>query len=196
MMGRYMPGQRPDLRFLQLGGSSRDLFYYPTATALVIFQDPGANESLMRQAGIQAGVDVDVKTNAYDDLAWRPASSLDGVFANNVIGKASDPSKLLRELYRVLKPGAPVVFVQRLRGPALQALSGGEGAVDTEVLNAAITQDAWTLCQYDTALAAVDPHAVGLLVKPLPEDLEAAQKLQSKKAAGVGAPKPPKKGFN
>ncbi|KAL4459195.1 hypothetical protein ABPG75_014074 [Micractinium tetrahymenae] len=168
MLARHVrPG---GARVLQLGGSTRDLFYYPAGTVQVTVGGPDIQAGLWEQAGMQAKVPVvAVKQEAQRVLSTQAGSVADAIVLVNQLGQWADPQQLLSQVYRVLKPGGTFIFIQRLAGGSpLQPLLGGTaGAVDAAVVEAVQGYSGWDFVQWDTALEGTDPHAVGVAVKPL-----------------------------
>jgi SAM-dependent methyltransferase len=139
---------------------------YPTQTQKVVVVNPDANESLWQQAGVQAGVSVEVRAQSPEDLSFRPAASFDGIFINNNLSRWTNPDRVLAECYRVLKPGKPIVLVQRVKtGAALQGVAGGSDGMDKARLDGLLGTYAWEMGQYDMCVEGIDGHAIGLYVK-------------------------------
>ena len=61
---------------LQLGGTVRELYYYPRETILVSVAAHKLNRGLWEQAGMQAGVPVQTQqTDGLPDLAFQASPS-------------------------------------------------------------------------------------------------------------------------
>lgn len=85
---------------LQLGGSTRDLYYYPKGTVQVTAAGPALSVSLWEQAGMQAGVPVRaVKSSASDagDLSFMGGGSADSVVVINRLHDVRDARAFARE---------------------------------------------------------------------------------------------------
>ncbi|GAB4813176.1 hypothetical protein N2152v2_000222 [Parachlorella kessleri] len=156
-------------RVLQLGGSTRDLFYYPEGTVQVAVVGPDVKTGLWEQAGVQAKLPVVARQQPLSDrLLFQPDSSVDSVVLLNTLGAAQDVGGFCSEVYRVLKPGGTFVFIQRVRGGALQPfILGGPPAVAASTVDLVTEYPRWDFVQADPALQAQDLHAVGVAVKPL-----------------------------
>ncbi|PRW60904.1 methyltransferase type 11 [Chlorella sorokiniana] len=167
MLARHV--KQGGARVLQLGGSTRDIFYYPADTIQVTVGGPDVSPGLWEQAGMQAKVPVQaVKAEPQKVLSSQAGSTADSIVLLNQLQEWADMQQLLSQVYRVLKPGATLVFVQRLRGGPLQPLLGGSaGAVDPTLIDQIQDYAGWDFVQVDAALQSSDLHAVGVAVKPL-----------------------------
>jgi hypothetical protein len=119
MLSRHVkPG---GAKVVQLGGSTRDLYYYPKGTIQVIAVAPDLSVSLWEQGGMQAGVGVRaIKNDVLKALNGLGGSSVDSVVA---FGQESvDVKPLVLEAWRVLKPGGTFVFIQPIKGGSLPGL--------------------------------------------------------------------------
>ncbi|PSC74024.1 phosphatidylethanolamine N-methyltransferase [Micractinium conductrix] len=167
MLARHVkPG---GARVLQLGGTTRDLYYYPAGTVQVTVGGADLKTGLWEQAGMQAKVPVQaVQEDVQRVLAAQAGSSADSVVLLGTMGQLGEPEQLAAQVYRVLKPGGTLVYVQRVRGGPLQPLVGGtDGAVDAALVEAVQNYAGWDFAQWDTAQEATDPHAAGVAIKPL-----------------------------
>lgn len=110
-------------RVLQLGGSTRDLFYYPSGTLQVTAAAEDIKEGLWEQAGMQAGVPVRaIKANSASALSSSAGAAFDSVVAFDQLGSFTDYSKYVSDVWRVLKPGGTFVFIQRISGSPVSGL--------------------------------------------------------------------------
>ncbi|DBB18371.1 TPA: hypothetical protein ACH3X3_000023 [Trebouxia sp. C0006] len=110
MLGRWVP--KGSARVIQVGGGSRDLYYYPKDTVLVTAMSPKLKKGLMGQAAIQAGVPVDVRLETPTHLSFQGNSSVEAVVCLQSLHTLPDLPRFLAEAQRVLKPGAPFIFLQ------------------------------------------------------------------------------------
>jgi len=105
------------------------------------------------------------------DLAFQPTASADAVVALRSLAPLEPAQRALAvaEAMRVLKPGRPLIFVERLSsGGPLAVLLGGGPALEPAALEAALEAGAGAaagLVRWDVALEALDPHAVGLVMR-------------------------------
>ena len=115
MIGRHVPpGAR---RVLEYGvGQGRNLYYYPKNTGMVVGVDPDAKEDLLIQVSVAAGVPFVAKTQPCEAPNNQPDGSIDAVITTGALGRVDDPEAIVREAGRVLKPGAPLVFVEESAG--------------------------------------------------------------------------------
>ena len=113
MIGRHVPpGAR---RVLEYGvGQGKNLYYYPKSVGMVVGIDPDAKEDLLIQVSVASGVPFVAKKQPLESGSGQADASIDAVVSTGSFGKVRDPEALLREAARVLKPGAPLVFVEDL----------------------------------------------------------------------------------
>lgn len=110
-------------RVLQLGGTTRDLFYYPKGTVQVTAAEEDLKEGLWEQAGMQAGVPVrPLKASSASALSSSAGAAFDSVVAFDELGSVSDFKKYFSDVWRVLKPGGTFVFIQRISGSPVAGL--------------------------------------------------------------------------
>jgi SAM-dependent methyltransferase len=113
-------------KVLQLGGTTRDIFYYPKNTIQVKILDtkPHAGPlGLWDQAGIQAGIPVNaVEGTAHGTMTSCPGSAFDSVVMFNQLSVKEDVEALVMEAYRILKPGGTLIFVQRMQSSSALSL--------------------------------------------------------------------------
>lgn len=110
-------------RVVMLGGSTKDVFYFPEGTINVTAVDPDLSISLFEQAGMTAGVPVSaVKATALAHLRSLPAASVESVVAINKLKGGREAEEVVIEGYRVLKPGGTFVFINQVDGGAFASL--------------------------------------------------------------------------
>lgn len=165
-MGKYVP--KGGARVLQVNGSTRDMYYYPKGTVSVKVVGPSVRPALMEQAGASAAVPVEARKQAPTDLAFQGTGSVDAVVAFNALKDVGpEAPQYLAEVARVLKPGAPFIFFDRVigEGPAAAAQLV-VGNVFTRIDEGALQQ--LRVCSElvdvtgDIVLKNQDPHAVGV----------------------------------
>lgn len=158
-------------RVLQIGGTTRDLFYYPKSSIQVTVMSLSKDaKRLWENAGVQAGVPV-----VYDDLQVEQpmtticSESLDSIILFDNLMKFKSWHAALEEFWRILKPGGTFVFIQKQPGPFLLTRTSdqdGEACVGDMIAQAR----PWDFVQWDLALDVLDPHVVGVAVKPLRQE--------------------------
>lgn len=92
------------------------------AKAIALDPDPQAIAAV-RAAAEQAEVTVQCHQGDLADLGFATSASVDLVIASHTLGGVDDLPRLLRQVHRVLKPGAP--FVVAMRHP-VAAMFGGQ----------------------------------------------------------------------
>mmetsp|Transcript_19688 Transcript_19688/g.54960 ORF Transcript_19688/g.54960 Transcript_19688/m.54960 type:complete len:294 (+) Transcript_19688:69-950(+) len=191
MLGNFIPeGAR---NIIQMNGSTRDIFYYPKSTVQIAVYGNDLKSGLFEQAGMQA----QIPTVSFK----KPASSLDAVPSNSVDGIAclggiseSEPrvqKRVITEALRVLKTGAPFIFIEPLADGAspLRPLFSGNGskAIATSTLEELLDVPGLDVLQVDVALDGSDPHAVGVATKSasrVVEGLSRAERRQLERQLG------------
>jgi len=168
------------------GGGTRDLYYMPKDTVKVTFLGKELKAGLLENAGIQAGVPVEVIDARPDELGSQADSSVDAVIGYGCLRAGG--RRYLEEVARVLRPGRPFIFIDRVKAEGWQSVTqpllGGGGLKpelsDLEGLFDAVDRFDDVTC--DLAIIG-DPHAVGvalLLGDSEDEDLEEKRILSRK----------------
>jgi SAM-dependent methyltransferase len=135
MLSRHVKAK--DARVLQLGGTTRDLFYYPKGTLQVTAAAEDLKEGLWEQAGMQCGVPVrPLKASSATALSNSAGAAFDSVVAFDQLGSINDFSKYFSDVWRVLKPGGTFIFIQRISGSPVAGLVrlGGTAAAAGNIL--------------------------------------------------------------
>lgn len=130
-------------RVLELGiaGNAAAL---ATAGAKAIALDPDPERIAdLRSAAARAGVSVECHHGELADLGFAPSGTIDVAIANHTLDGEDDLGRTLRQVHRVLKPGAP--FVLSMTHPF--------AAVVAEGSTARYGDDARTIGELLTALA-------------------------------------------
>jgi SAM-dependent methyltransferase len=157
-------------KVLQLGGTTRDLYYYPPKTVKVTVNGLGIRRGLFEQAGMTVGVPVEATSmELLECLKATQSNSLDSVVAFEQFGaleKKTELESVVREVARVLKPGGTFIFYERLADGGLgQVLVGGGSRLAVgEIVSAS---EYWDFSQYDVAAAGLDAHDVGVAIKAM-----------------------------
>ena len=79
------------------------------AKAIAVDPDPDRIADL-RAAASRAGVSVECHRGELADLGFAPSGTIDVVIANHSLDDDDDLGRTLRQVHRVLKPGAPFVL--------------------------------------------------------------------------------------
>ncbi|GLC40848.1 hypothetical protein PLESTB_000016200 [Pleodorina starrii] len=169
MLTNYVPKGQPGPRVIQLQGGTRELYYYPKSTVQVTVVGENVNKGLMEQAGLQAAVPTVAKPQSPANLGFAADGSVDAVVSLGALAGMSEAQRgaFTAEALRVLKPGCPVVFVERIRGglPIRFLGSSSSTLAESYLQGWQERKDAFELVQWDVALEGQDPHAVGIAVK-------------------------------
>lgn len=99
-------------RVLDLGcGSAQGAIAFARAGAVVIGVDPSADQlALARRRCEEEGVRVDLHQGDLAGLAFLRADTIDLAFSAYALAFVDDLSRVFRQVHRVLKPNAPLVF--------------------------------------------------------------------------------------
>jgi len=130
MIGKHVP---PDAkRVLEFGvGAGKNLYYYPKTVGMVVGIDEDAKEDLLIQVSVAAGVPFVAKKQSVLENSNQADASVDAVVTTGALTECGDAEKLVAEAARVLKPGAPLVFVEDMSWPkgdgALAAIRASDG---------------------------------------------------------------------
>ncbi|HEX9260719.1 MAG TPA: class I SAM-dependent methyltransferase [Acidimicrobiales bacterium] len=129
--GRGVPGEDelrlcPDVqgkRVLVLGGNGAVAFARLGAKAIEI--DPDEQHiAAGRALAVQHGVTVEFHLGEVADLGFATSGSIDLVFSSTALGTVDDLPRVFRQVHRVLRPAAPLVFA--IPHPVASMLEGGE----------------------------------------------------------------------
>eukprot|EP00238_Polyblepharides_amylifera_P001970 CAMPEP_0196583290 /NCGR_PEP_ID=MMETSP1081-20130531/42866_1 /TAXON_ID=36882 /ORGANISM="Pyramimonas amylifera, Strain CCMP720" /LENGTH=305 /DNA_ID=CAMNT_0041904125 /DNA_START=93 /DNA_END=1010 /DNA_ORIENTATION=+ len=155
LIGNQTPPDAAQVLEIGIGGG-KNLYYYPKGVGTVLGVDPSPNEELLNQSAIQAGVILDFRRGSAESMDIQ-SNSMDAVVSTYTLGCLPLPARerVLKEVARVLKPGAPFLYVEMLRGACKGTLELIEGCAD------------FTGVEYDAGWAtnSLDPHAIGVAKK-------------------------------
>lgn len=110
-------------RVLELGaGTGLNLELYPEAVSELVLLEPGSQmaKRLRARVATSARTGVEIVESGAERLPFAD-DSFDSAVATLVLCTVPDPAAALAELRRVLKPGAPLLFLEHVRAtePAL-----------------------------------------------------------------------------
>ncbi|EFJ45877.1 hypothetical protein VOLCADRAFT_118240 [Volvox carteri f. nagariensis] len=211
MLTNYVPKGEPGPRVIQLQGGTRELYYYPKSTVQVTVVGENVNKGLLEQAGLQAAVPTVAKQQSPANLGFASDGSVDAVVSLGAVAGMSEQQRAVftTEALRVLRPGCPIIFVERIPGGLPIRFLGASSATLAESYLQGWKErnDAFELVQWDVALEGQDPHAVGVAVKsadyraPLvsrraEKAAEKAERERAEKDARKEKSRLPKKGFD
>jgi hypothetical protein len=154
MLSRHVkPG---GARVLQVGGSTRDLYYYPkgTTSVTILLQKEGESSGFWEQAGLQAQVPVDIVRKSEGIRE----GSYDSVVAFNQLDskKMISNTPLITKLKESLKPGGTFIFIQKL-----------SDGVEESTIDKLVDSPSWDFCQWDSFLGGIDGHVAGVGIKSM-----------------------------
>ncbi|GFR49352.1 hypothetical protein Agub_g11376, partial [Astrephomene gubernaculifera] len=170
MLTNHVPKGDPGPRVIQIQGGSRELYYYPKSTVQVTVVGEQLNKGLLEQAGLQAAVPTLARPQSPANLGFAADCSVDAVVAlpGGLAGlSGAQRAAFTGEALRVLKPGCPLVFVERIPGGLPIRFLGTSGKTLEESFLQGLKQrtEAFELVQWDVALEGQDPHALGVAIK-------------------------------
>ncbi|KXZ56099.1 hypothetical protein GPECTOR_2g981 [Gonium pectorale] len=185
MLSNYVP--KGDPRVIQLQGGTRELYYYPKSTVQVTVVGEGVNKGLLEQAGMQAAVPTVARQQSPANLGFAADGSVDALVSLGALAGMSDAQRaaFAAEALRVLKPGCPIVFIERVPGGLpLRFIGSSSRTLAPSYLEGwKARMDAFELVQWDVALEGADPHAVGVAVKAAAYRPQAPGSSRAEKAA-------------
>ncbi|CAD7703986.1 unnamed protein product [Ostreobium quekettii] len=161
-------------RVVQVGGGTREVFYYPKGTIQINVVGEDINEGLISNAGVQAAIPVAPHKQPPTNLSFAAGSTMDAVVIFELLSGMEDVRSFFDEVNRVLKIGAPLIFVEKDSEPLRKVLEEASKL--------------FTGLQWDMALEGQDPHVVGIAFKKDFEAVKMPEKRQNKVKQG-------KKGF-
>lgn len=181
MLSRHV--KQGNAKVLQLGGTTRDLYYYPTGTVkITVNENGGINKGLYQQAGMTVGIPVEATSLGITEcLSKTPSRSVDSVVSFEQFGGIKSPlelSTIVSEIGRVLKPGGTFIFYQRLADGGFAQLgsrAAGSSLDIGDIISSYTEEDSlWDFCEYDVAARGLDAHAVGVAIRRIDSDTSTA----------------------
>ena len=151
---------------VQLGADTKNLYYYPKDTKLVVCVAPDVNEDLVNRVGIETGVGVLPRSTAIagkspdGDLFWGQArESADAVVTTGALAElsAEEVKTVAKKAAAALKPGGRLIFVEPAGGER------GQGLFDAIEATMAFESP----IEFDDGWVTLPlfPHAVGVAIK-------------------------------
>lgn len=109
-----------------------------------------------------------------------PTATADAAVILAPFSAMSDPLKCCQEALRTLKPGSPLIVLQRqIGGSALQGVLGGCEGATTSQLDRLSELEGIAKISWDVAGKGLDPHAVGVITRGAMTADKAAEKKDS-----------------
>jgi len=105
-------------RVLEVGaGTGLNLPHYPPTVAELILTEPYPHMlSLLRRKVASLGLKISAVQAAGESLPF-PEASFDTVVATFVLCTATEPERVLGEIYRILRPGGQYIFFEHVISP-------------------------------------------------------------------------------
>jgi len=150
---------------VELGVDTKNLYYYPKSTKMVIGVDPEVNSELVNRMGIETGIPVlpratVIAGTADAELFWgqRPGT-VDAVVTTGCLSKLSDEEVKIvaKKAGKVLKPGGRFIFIESASNERGQKLFD---AIES-------TMEFVDPLEFDGKWATMPlfPHAIGVAIK-------------------------------
>lgn len=160
MIGKHVPpGAR---RVLEYGiGQGKNLYYYPKTVGMLVGIDPDVKEDLLIQVSVASSIPFVAKQQSLEQNSGQGDASIDAVVTTGALGKSKYPEIIVTECARILKPGAPLVFVEDLgtlneKSNVLDALTKSSAA--GKFFEPASYDDLWATLPFS-------PTAIGVVVR-------------------------------
>jgi SAM-dependent methyltransferase len=160
MIGKHVPPNAK--RVLEYGcGQGKNMYYYPKTIGMVVGIDPDAKEDLLIQVSVASSIPFVAKKQSLESNSGQAAGTIDAVVCTGALGAAEDPEVLVQEAARILKPGAPLVFVEDLG-----ALGEKRNVLDALTTSKSAEQF-FQPAEYDSLWATLPfaPTAIGVVVR-------------------------------
>lgn len=163
---------------VELGVDTKNLYYYPKSTRLVVGVDPDVNSDLMNRIGIETGMPVlprsapiAGKASVEGETVWgQRAGTVDCVVSTGCLEKlgGDEVETVAKKAAMALRPGGRYVFVE----PA----GGNRGQTLFDALEATGAFESPIAFDEKWATLPLAPHAVGVAIKKTSESARADEK--------------------
>jgi ubiquinone/menaquinone biosynthesis C-methylase UbiE len=97
-----------------------NLRYMPRGTTIIAIEPNKHMHPLLQRRADQFGIDLDLRGVAGEQLV--PSESVDFVFSSLVLCTVEQPSQVISEVRRVLKPGGRFACVEHIEAPPATAI--------------------------------------------------------------------------
>ncbi len=141
-------------RVIELGVSAaRNALVFAAEGAKAIAVDPDPDRiATLRSAAAAADLRVECHQAELADLGFATSGSVDLVLANGTLDGFDDIGRVLRQVHRVLKPGAPFVIVAAHPFASVHGAADADGTVEATRITRPYGADGRTMGDWLTAL--------------------------------------------
>ena len=165
MLARHV--KQFDAKVLQLGGTTRDIFYYPKRTMQVVVISDAEPKGIWENAGIQSSIPVIFADSSIENfVALSNENSFDSLVLFQPFANLSNPKYIMNCFWKILKPGGCLIFIQKFGGIGAPQLAANGKSSNSSIIDF-LQESRWDFIQWDTALPYLEPHIVGICIKPL-----------------------------
>jgi ubiquinone/menaquinone biosynthesis C-methylase UbiE len=99
---------------LEIGpGTGVNLVYLPVGIRWIGIEPNTFMHGYLRELGLKLGLNIDIRVGTAEQLPVAD-NSMDAVISTQVLCSVNDPSRVLQEIQRVLKPGGRFLFVEHV----------------------------------------------------------------------------------
>lgn len=160
-------------------GTGPNLHYYPQGINYIAVEPNTFMHGYLKKEAASLGIMIDIRDCAAEDIRIKDGS-IDAVVGTLVLCSVANQSKVLREIFRILKPGGTYCFIEHVAAPKKSALRAiqhllrpcwrliSDGCYPDRETLAVIQMSGFTTIDYEsfrTGAPVVSPHIAGRAVK-------------------------------
>ncbi len=94
-------------------GSGANLRYYAAHTRLIAIEPNNASHAHLKAKALKYGIDLEIKSGKGERINL-PDNSVDAVVGTLVLCSVDNPSRVLAEIRRILKPGGRYIYLEHV----------------------------------------------------------------------------------